>query len=82
MLEFIQLALAGGIGAIVKDVVQDNCLVMPKFKDGTIILGCFGGIIIGMSVGYLVDNSITTAFFSGYAGTQILEALVQRNGKE
>jgi fluoride ion exporter CrcB/FEX len=81
-MELLQLALLGGLGAIVKDVVQDNCLVMPKFKDGTIILGCIGGIIIGMCVGYLVDNSPTTAFFSGYAGTQILESLVSKNGKE
>lgn len=80
-MEVLGLALAGGIGAIVKDVVKDNKIQMPKYKDGSVVLGCLGGIIIGMCVGYLVDQNPTTAFFSGYAGTQMLESLVLKNGK-
>jgi len=33
-------------------------------------------------VGYLVDNNPTTAFFAGYAGSQMLLALAEKSGVE
>jgi len=82
MSEFIILALAGGLGALVKDVVKDNKLIMPCYKDGSILLGFVGGVIIGAAVGYLVDQNAMTAFFSGYAGTQMLHSLMPKEKKE
>ena len=82
MTELIMLALAGGLGALVKDVVKDNKLIMPSYKDGSILLGFVGGVIIGAAVGYLVDQNPTTAFFSGYAGTQMLHSLMPKENKE
>ena len=82
MSEFVILALAGGLGALVKDVVKDNKLIMPSYKDGSILLGFVGGVIIGAAVGYLVDQNAMTAFFSGYAGTQMLRALMPKEKKE
>jgi len=81
-MELFLLAVAGGLGALVKDVVKDNKLMMPKYENGTIALGFVGGVVIGMAVGYLVDQNPTTAFFGGYAGTQMLESLIQKNKKE
>lgn len=81
-MEFLILAVAGGLGALIKDVVKDNKLILPKLKDGTILLGCLGGVVIGAVVGYLVDQNVTTAFFSGYAGSQMLESLVPKVDKE
>ena len=80
-MEIIGLACAGGLGALVKDIIKDNKLILPRFKKGNVWLGCVGGVIVGMCVGYLVDQNPTTAFFSGYAGTQILEGLIEKNGK-
>jgi len=82
MPEFVILALAGGLGALVKDVVKDNKLVMPSYKDGSILLGFVGGVIIGAAVGYLVDQNAATAFFGGYAGTQMLHSLMPKENKE
>ena len=81
-MELFLLAVAGGLGALIKDVVKDNKLMMPKYEDGTVTLGFIGGVVIGMAVGYLVDQNPTTAFFGGYAGTQMLESLIQKNKKE
>jgi len=81
-MELFILAIAGGLGSLIKDVVKDNKLMMPKYEDGSLVLGFLGGVVIGMAVGYLVDQNPTTAFFGGYAGTQMLESLVLKNKKE
>jgi len=80
--EVFFLVIAGAIGALTKDVVIDNKLVLPKYEDGSLLLGFLGGMIIGGVVGFLVDQSIPTAFLSGYAGTQVLEALIPKEKKE
>jgi len=80
-MEMFFLAVAGAAGALVKDVVKDNRLIFPSFKDGSILLGFIGGMITGAAVGYLVDQNPTTAFMSGYAGSQILTELSSRNRK-
>jgi len=75
-MEFVLLILAGMSGSLVKDVLIDNKLTLPKFADGCLVLGFLGGILIGGAVGYLVDQSPITAFFSGYAGSSMLVSLV------
>ena len=77
-LETWKLIFAGGSGAFIKDILKDNKLVLPKKIKGTLVLGSIGGLIIGACVGYLVDNDPTTAFFAGYAGSQILVSLVPK----
>jgi hypothetical protein len=77
-MEFLILALSGAAGALVKDVVKDNKIVLPKFSEGCVLLGFVGGVIIGAAVGYLVDQNPTTAFLSGYAGSQMLVALAPK----
>lgn len=73
---FLYLFTAGLLGALIKDISQDNILTLPKIIDGKIILGSLGGAIVGGFVGYLVDHSVITAFMSGYAGTSILTTLM------
>ena len=68
----------GAFGALVKDIVLDNCIILPKFDNGRLLLGSIGGSIIGASVGLIVDHSIITAFFAGYAGSQMLVALAPK----
>lgn len=74
----IYLFLAGMAGAIVKDVLADNKLVLPKFQDGCIVLGFLGGAVIGGFAGSFVDGSIETAFLGGLAGRQIIESLLPK----
>lgn len=76
MERIICFLLAGALGALVKDVVQDGKLSLPKFKDGDLILGCVGGMIIGAFVGIAVDSSFLTAALSGYVGTSAIKHLL------
>jgi hypothetical protein len=77
------LIVCGASGAIIKDILKDNKIKLPCFKDGFLYLGCIGGMIIGAFAGYLVDNDPVTAFLGGYAGTQIITSLVNnKNGFE
>jgi hypothetical protein len=76
MNEVAGLLLAGALGALVKDVVQDGKLSLPKFKEGDLILGCLGGMLIGAFVGFAVDHSLLTAALSGYVGTSAIKHLL------
>ena len=78
MIETFCLVMSGAFGAVVKDLVQDNKLVLPKIQDGCLVLGFIGGMIIGAGVGYAVDNDPVTAFLGGYAGSQLIEQLIIR----
>ena len=68
--------IAGACGALAKDVVRDNKLALPKIKDGELILGFVGGMLVGAFVGWAVDQSVLTAVLSGYVGTSAISHLL------
>lgn len=75
------LFLAGAVGAMVKEIVQDNELALPRIKDGKMALGFLGSIAIGGVAGYLVDGDPVTAGLAGYAGMSVIENfLAKKNG--
>jgi hypothetical protein len=73
---------AGAAGALISEIIQDNCLIMPEFKNGTLILGSVGGIIVGACAGYLIDGSPLTAFMGGYMGKSIVVSLINGLAKK
>lgn len=73
--------IIGAFGSLVKDIMKDNCLEMPKKDKGKIYLGALGGMTIGGIAGYLIDGNPITAFLAGYAGTTVIENLISSNGK-
>ena len=75
-MEYLLFLGAGALGALIKDIVKDNKLVMPKFEDGSIALGFIGGVLIGASTGIVVDGNPITAFLAGFTGSQVIEALL------
>lgn len=75
MQNLIILFLAGAAGALVKEVVEDNAIVMPKRIDGKLCLGFIGSCIVGGMAGYLVDHNPLMAFMSGYAGLSAITNL-------
>jgi len=75
---FMILFLAGAIGALVKDIVQDNSLQMPKKSNGSFFLGFLGGMITGGAAGALIDGNPMTAFLAGYSGTSMIENLLTK----
>lgn len=76
MIPLILLFVAGAAGALVKDILKENEIELPKKIDGKLALGFLGGTITGGVVGVLVDQNPTTAFLAGYAGTSAIESLL------
>jgi hypothetical protein len=74
----IYLFLAGMIGALTKEIVEDNKLVLPKIVNNEMLLGFLGSIFIGGIAGYLVDNDPITAGLGGYAGMAMIDSFIAK----
>lgn len=79
-MEILYLLGIGALGALVKEIIEDNKISLPKFCNGEMSLGIIGGLIIGGVAGYFVDGNPITAFLAGYAGKSMIENLVATNG--
>ena len=74
----LSMFIIGALGALMKDILKDNQLTLPKCSGGNFSLGFIGGMIIGGAAGYLVDTDPVTAFLAGYAGSEIIENLIAK----
>jgi len=72
----IYLFLIGALGALIKDIVQDNTIELPKKIDGKWFLGFIGGMLVGGFIGWAVDQSLLIAALSGYTGKSVIENLL------
>jgi hypothetical protein len=72
------LLLAGAFGALAKDCVQDNAIILPKLEDGIFKLGFIGAILVGAFVGFVVDHDPLTAALGGYVGISIIDNILPR----
>ena len=72
------LFAAGALGAIVKDLIKDNSLELPKIIDGKLVLGFLGSCFIGGIAGYLIDGNPITAGLAGYAGMSAIENFISK----
>ncbi len=81
-MEHLIYFIAGGLGSLMKDIVNDGRLVLPKKINGDLLLGFLGGMVVGGVAGIAVDNSPITAFFVGYAGTQSIENLLNKKNEK
>ncbi len=73
-----QFAVAGSIGALVREIVRGNGLSLPRVSENVFYLGFMSGMIIGAFVGMLVDNNFLTSLLSGYVGTSAINHLLPR----
>ena len=69
----------GVCGALVKEILEDNKLILPRRVDGELCLGFLGGLLVGGFAGFAVDGNPITAFLGGYAGKSIIETLITQN---
>jgi len=74
----IGLLAAGGGGALAKEILKDNCLTLPRIKNGELALGFVGAVIVGAFIGLMVDHSPLTAFFAGYTGFSAISHLIPK----
>jgi hypothetical protein len=77
--QLIFLFLAGGLGALLRDIVEDNKLKLPSIKDGELVLGFIGSTFIGAIAGLVVDGDPVTAGLAGYAGMSAIKAFINKN---
>lgn len=80
--KYIIFFICGALGALTKDVLKDNSLVLPRKQNGMIVLGFIGGTIIGGAAGIIIDENPINAFTAGFAGTAVIENLVNASRVE
>jgi len=80
-LEIILVIIGGLLGALIKDILEDNKLVLPKIQNGALCLGFIGSATIGACTGYLVDGSMLTAFMAGYTGSSLIKKILSGETK-
>lgn len=79
MIEEIQIFanfVAGFMGALTRNVVKNNRLILPKIENGTIILGFIGCGITGGGAGLAVGGNIITAYLAGYTGMSLISKVM------
>lgn len=70
------LLLAGTVGALVREILREGGIELPKKIGGKLFLGFIGSAIVGGFVGYLIDGSVVTAALAGYTGISAIENLL------
>lgn len=74
--EIIFLCLSGAAGSLMRLVVNDQKLQLPKFDGGNLYLGALGSIFVGAALGGIIDHSYITAFTAAYTGASITSKLI------
>lgn len=74
----LKFGIAGAIGGLCKEIIDDGAIQLPKIADGKLFLGGLTTILLGGIVGYIIDHSIISAFSAGYVGWSILDGIMQK----
>ena len=73
------LLIAGGAGALIKQVLEKGRIKLPKIINGELDLGFFGAMLIGGFVGLMIDGSYVTAAMAGFVGFSAIQNLVPKD---
>lgn len=73
----ITLFIAGAIGGLLKEIIDDNKIKLPEKINKEISLGFIGSVFIGGIAGYLIDGNPVTAFLAGYSGLAIIQSFIK-----
>lgn len=68
--------LAGFGGALLRNIVKNNSLVMPKFENGNLILGFIGCGVTGGAVALATGGDGLTGFLAGYTGMSLISKVM------
>lgn len=72
-MSIILLVVFGALGALTKEMIEDNKIKMPKIEGGELELGFIGSCFLGGIAGYIVDHSPMTAFAVGYTAHSFIK---------
>jgi hypothetical protein len=70
------LFAVGAAGALIKDLLQDGCIELPRKIDSKFSLGFISSMVIGAFAGYFVDGNYITAFLAGVSGSLVINNLI------
>ena len=76
LITVLGLLIAGGSGALTREILKNNRITLPRIENNELILGFIGAVMVGAAVGLLVDHSPITAFFAGYTGFSAVAKLL------
>jgi hypothetical protein len=76
-MNWIAFAIVGALGAIISDILGDGYLELPKVSDRKFYPGFIGGLIIGTTIGYLIDQSLLLSFSMAYIGKEAVDFIVK-----
>jgi len=76
------LILAGALGALVKEILVDNKLTLPKKIEGELVLGFLGSLLIGAFAGWAIDGSPLTAAMAGFTSQSVIENLLPKSSSK
>jgi len=71
-LQAIALFLVGSLGALIRDITDDDGLQLPRITEGKFYLGFIGGAIVGGVAGLLSGDSFLGALTAGFAGYAVI----------
>lgn len=66
------LFLVGALGALVRDITDDDGLQLPTITQGKFYLGFLGGTLLGGVAGLLSGDSFLGALTAGFAGYSVI----------
>jgi len=78
--EIAMIIIASFLGGLIREILLDNTIILPYYNKEmrALHLGILGSIIIGTTVGFLIDNSPLTAFAASVGAPVIIEGLVKK----
>ena len=66
------LFFLGALGALIRDITDDDGLQLPTLTQGKFYLGFVGGMIIGGVAGMISGDSLLGALTAGFAGYSVI----------
>ena len=68
--------IAGACGGLIKEIVEDNKLILPNICAQEFQLGFMGTMLIGAFVGAVIDGGWIEAALAGYVGFAVIQKLL------
>lgn len=72
------VVLAGILGALVREIIDNNGLKLPVIKEGVLNLGFVGALGIGGIAGYYLGDTLFGAFTAGLTASALLAGLITK----
>lgn len=80
--QIILFLFAGGLGAFLRDVLEDGQIKLPTKVNGYLKFGFLSSVMVGAIVGFIIDGNFFTAFMGGYLGLSINDAIIRKTKGE